>query len=152
MNTKQEENKNIEYDDKGNIIIDTVELTIKKPKAGTLITGKDSSGFDQLPIPEVICDSENYFIGILNNEGKQRPEVYWKDYATLVFYSDIKMEIGKSYTVFGRVQAKPGYVFYDPVNVIVNGEELSIEEVEDYTLEGDSFCFYYDLKIDNEDN
>ena len=47
----------------------------------------------------------------------------------------------------GKVKAAPGYMFNDPVDLFVNGEELSPEVVEDYSLESDSFTFYYDLKI-----
>ncbi len=56
------------------------------------------------------------------------------------------MKKGEKYTVFGRIKAKPGYVFYDPVTLIINGEELS-SEIEDYTLENDSFCFYYNITV-----
>ena len=146
MNTETKETENMEINERGEIIIETVELNIVEPKAGTVVTGNDPSGFDQSPIPCVTAKSDEYAIGKVNVEGIERDEVYWRDYATLVFYSDVKLEEGKTYNVFGRVQAKPGYVFYDPVNLIVNGEEVSPQEVEDYTLEGDSFCFYCDIK------
>ena len=142
MNTE-----NLEVNERGDKIIETVELSITQPKAGTVVTGEDPSGFDQTPIPCVTVKSDRYAIGKVNVNGIERDEVYWKDYATLVLYSDVKLEEGKTYNVFGRVQAKPGYVFYDPVNLIVNGEEVSPLEIEDYSLEGDSFCFYCDIKV-----
>ena len=52
------------------------------------------------------------------------------------------------YTVFGRVKAAPGYVFNDPVTLIINNEEVSSEEVEDYSMEGDSFAFYFDVRAE----
>ncbi len=128
-------------------VLETVELTVIPPAVGTLITCGDPSGFDQTPIPEIIADSDRYFIDTVCVNGTVRPEAYWKTYNTLVFYSDVRFEAGKSYTVFGKIKAAPGYMFHDPVDLIVNGEELSPEEVEDYSLEGDSFTFYYDVRI-----
>lgn len=137
-----------EFDEvKENKVIETVELMILPPETGTLITCKDPSGFDQSPVPEIISKSDSYHIDTICLNGIRRPEAYWKTYSTLVFYADEKFESGKAYTVFGKVKAAPGYVFNDPVDLFVNGEELSPEVVEDYSLEGDSFTFYYDLKI-----
>jgi hypothetical protein len=65
-----------------------------------------------------------------------------------VYYSDVTFEAGQSYTVFGRVQASPGYIFNDPVTLIINGEEVPSEQVEDYSLEGNSFTFYFDIEIE----
>ncbi|MBR0475072.1 MAG: hypothetical protein IJJ19_08730 [Erysipelotrichaceae bacterium] len=128
-------------------VLETVEFTLTAPKAGTFITCKDADGFDQLPVPEITSECDKYFIDKTVVNGIERTEAYWKTYNTLEYYSDVKFEAGKSYTVFGKVKAKPGYVFNDPVTLIINGEEVPSEEVEDYSLEGDSFTFYYDLKI-----
>ena len=145
MNLDRNTAEEMEVNERGDKIIERVELTIAEPKAGTLITGKDPSGLDQTPIPCVTSKSSHYGIAKIVTDGRERDEVYWKDYATLVYYSDVKLEEGETYNVFGRVQAGPGYVFNDPVELIVNGEEVSSEEVEDYSLEGDSFCFYCDI-------
>ena len=127
-------------------IVESVELTISAPEAGIPVTCNDSSGFDQFPIPEIIPNSDKYHIDRITVNGIERPEAYWKTYNTLVYYSDIRFEAGQSYTVFGKVKAGPGYLFSDPVNLIVNGEEVPSEEVEDYSLEGDSFTFYFDIE------
>lgn len=128
-------------------VLETVEFTLTAPMAGTLITCKDADGFDQLPVPEITSECDKYFIDKTVVNGIERTEAYWKTYNTLEYYSDVKFEAGKTYTVFGKVKAKPGYIFNDPVTLIINGEEVPSEEVEDYSLEGDSFTFYYDLKI-----
>lgn len=128
-------------------IIETVELTITVPEAGTRIACSDPSGFDQTPVPEIISKSDHYDIDTVSDNGTERPEAYWKTYNTLEYYSDVTFEKGSSYTVFGRVKACPGYRFNDPVTLIINGEEVPMEEVEDYSLEGDSFTFYFDLMI-----
>ena len=128
-------------------ILETVELTIIVPEAGTLITCNDPSGFDQTPVPEVVSKSDHYDIDTINVNGTERPEAYWKTYNTLEYYSDIRVETGSSYTVFGKVKAAPGYSFNDPVELIINGEEVPMEQVEDYSLEADSFTFYFDLTI-----
>ena len=132
---------------KENEAIETVELTILQPEAGTIIACKDPSGFDQSPVPVIVSKSDKFHIDALCQNGISRQEAYWKTYNTLVFYSDERIESGRTYTVFGKVKAAPGYVFNDPVDLLVNGEELSPEVVEDYSMEGDSFTFYYDLKI-----
>lgn len=135
-----------EYERTGEIL-ETVELTITIPEAGTRITCKDPSGLDQSPVPEIIPASDQYAIAEVSENGVERKEAYWKTYNTLVYYSDVTFEAGKSYTVFGRVQASPGYIFNDPVTLIINGEEVPSEQVEDYSLEGDSFTFYFDIEI-----
>ncbi len=142
-----------EYERTGEVL-ETVELTITAPKAGTLISCKDPSGFDQSPVPEVISKSDKYFIDTVSLDGCERPDAYWKTYNTLEFYSDECFETGKTYTVFGRVKAAPGYIFNDPVELIINGEEVPMEEVEDYTPEGDGFAFYFDIEVKeaNEDH
>ena len=127
-------------------VIETVELTITNPVVGTKITCSDeSSGLDQKPIPEVIPLSDKYSVGSIDVDGKKRAEVFWKDYATLIYYSDLKIEEGKQYNVFGRIVAAPGYTFYDPINLIVNGVEQPIDATEDYSLESDQFYFYVDV-------
>lgn len=128
-------------------VLETVELTVIAPKAGTKITCEDPSGIDQTPVPEIISDSDKYFLDHSNENGTGRLEAYWKTYSTLEYYSDETFESGKSYTVFGKVKASPGYIFNDPVNLIINGIEVPSEEVEDYSLEGDSFTFYFDIEI-----
>ena len=135
-----------EYERTGEVL-ETVELTIIAPEAGTLVTCNDPSGIDQTPVPQIIAKSDQYSIATICENGIERPDAYWKTYSTLVFYSDVRFEAGESYTVFGRVKASPGYIFNDPVTLIINGEEVPSEEVEDYTLEGDSFTFYFDVKI-----
>ena len=127
-------------------VLETVEFTILPPSAGTLVTCKDPEGFDQSPVPEIVSSSDAYCIDSITVIGITRPEAYWKTYSTLVYYSDIKFEAGETYTVFARVKAAPGYVFNDPVTLIVNEEEVPSEEVEDYSLEGDSFTFYFDVR------
>ena len=127
-------------------VIETVEFTITAPKAGTIVTCKDPEGFDQTPIPEVTSADPNYFINKVTVNGVEREEVYWRAYNTLEYYSDVCMKADETYTVFGRVKSKPGYIFNDPVTLIINGEEVPDEEIEDYTLEGDSFTFYCDIK------
>ena len=128
-------------------VLETVELTVAVPEAGTLITCSDPSGLDQTPVPEIISKSSHYDIGRITFNGSERPDAYWKTYNTLEYYSDVRFEKGKSYTVSGRVQASPGYIFNDPVTLIINGEEVPSEEVEDYSLEGDSFIFYFDFEV-----
>ena len=129
-------------------IVETVKLTIIAPKAGTLITCSDPSGFDQTPVPEIISKSDHYDIDTINVNGTERPEAYWKTYNTLEYYSDVTFGKGNSYTVFGKVKAVPGYSFNDPVDLIINGEEVPMEQVEDYSFEGDSFTFYFDITIE----
>lgn len=129
-------------------VLEKVELTIIAPEAGTPITCSDPSGIDQSPIPEVISHSDNYHIDTVFVDGEERPEAYWKTYNTLVYYSDVSFEAGESYTVFGKVKAAPGYVFNDPVELIINGEEVPSEQVEDYSFEGDSFTFYFDIEAE----
>ena len=63
-------------------------------------------------------------------------------------FLDVRFEKGNTYTVFGKVKACPGYRFNDPVELIINGEEVPMEQVEDYSFEGDSFTFYSDIRID----
>ena len=133
-------------EERNGTVIETVELTISRPKVGTLIKCSDHSGFDQTPVPEITPLSDIYFIDRITVDGVEREEAYWKTYSTLEFYKDEKMKKGEKYTVFAKVKACPGYIFYDPVNLYVNGDLLSSEEVEDYTYEGDSFCFYYDIE------
>ncbi|MBQ6477764.1 MAG: hypothetical protein IJI44_00195 [Erysipelotrichaceae bacterium] len=128
------------------IVIETVTLTVNAPKGDTLVTCKDPSGFDQFPIPEAFSTDDRYAIARITVDGVERDEVYWREYSTLVYYSDVRMKTGDTYTVFGRLKAAPGYIFTDPVNLIINGEEVSPEVIEDYTLEGDSFTFYFDIK------
>ncbi len=135
-----------EYEDTRQTL-ETVELTIIAPKAGTLITCNDPSGFDQTPVPEVVSKSDHYDIDTINVNGAERQEAYWKTYNTLEYYSDVTFEKGNSYTVFGKVKAAPGYSFNDPVELIINGEEIPMEQVEDYSFEGDSFTFYFNLTI-----
>ena len=144
---KTQENIVNEEDQNEKEVIETVELTILQPKTGTLITCRDPYGYDQSPVPEIVSGSENYSIDTVCVNGALRPEAYYKTYNTLVYYSDVRIQSGKTYTVFGKVKAAPGYMFNDPVDLFVNGEELSPEVVEDYSLESDSFTFYYDLKI-----
>ena len=127
-------------------VLETVEFTIQPPSAGTLVTCKDPEGFDQSPVPEIVSSSDAYCIDSITVNGVTRPEAYWKTYSTLVYYSDIKFEAGETYTVYAKVKAAPGYVFNDPVTLIVNEEEVPSEEVEDYSLEGDSFTFYFDVR------
>lgn len=127
-------------------IVEDVELTISNPAAGTVIRVSDPDGLDQTPVPVVVSNSDKYSIGKINVGGIQRDEVFWKDYATLVYYPDETMEEGKTYTVCGKIKANEGYVFYDPVNLIVNGEEQPIDATEDYSLEHDEFVFYYDVE------
>lgn len=127
-------------------VLETVELTVIAPAAGTFITCKDPSGLDQSPVPEIVPVSDKYYIDTVTVNGVERPEAYWKTYNTLEYYSDVRFETGKTYTVFAKVKAAPGYFFNDPVDLIVNGEEVSSEEVEDYSLEGDSFVFYFDIE------
>lgn len=129
-------------------VLETVEFTILPPSAGTLVTCKDPEGFDQSPVPEIVSSSDAYCIDSITVNGVTRPEAYWKTYNTLEYYSDIRFEAGNSYTVFGRVKAAPGYVFNDPVTLIINNEEVSSEEVEDYSMEGDSFTFYFDVRAE----
>ena len=133
-----------EYERTGEVI-ETVEFTLTAPKEGTLVTGSDPEGFDQTPVPEIKSGSPNYFIDKVTVNGIEREEVYWREYSTLLYYSDVCMKAGETYTVFGRVKAKPGYIFNDPVTLIINGEEVPGEGIEDYTLEGDSFTFYCDI-------
>ncbi len=140
--TLEDTEESEEYERSGEVL-ETVELTIAVPEAGTLIACKDPSGIDQTPVPEIISKSDHYDIERTNG----RPEAYWKTYNTLEYYSDIRFEAGKSYTVFGKVKAGPGYIFNDPVTLIINGEEVPSEEVEDYSLEGDSFTFYFDIIV-----
>ncbi len=126
-------------------VIKTVEFTLTAPKDGTLVTCSDPEGFDQTPVPEIQSCNPNYFIDKVTVNGVEREEVYWRGYNTLLYYSDISMKAGKTYTVFARVKSKPEYIFNDPVTLIINGEEVPSEEIEDYTLEGDSFTFYCDI-------
>ena len=140
---------NIEDNEISQEVIETVELTIEPLVEGTIITLTDPDGFDQSPVPQIQANSDNYYIDKICVNGKERQEAYFKKYSTLEFYKDETVVAGNTYTVFGRVKSKPGYIFYDPVNLIVNGEELSSQEVEDYSLEQDSFTFYFDLKAVN---
>ena len=139
-NIVEEETESGEYERTGEII-ETVEFDLAAPKEGTVITCKDPSGFDQSPIPEISSDSDKYSIDVT-----ERPEIYWRKYSTLEYYSDEKIKAGETYTVFGKVKAAPGYIFNDPVELLINGEEVSSEEIEDYSLEGDSFTFYFDIE------
>ncbi|MBQ1910866.1 MAG: hypothetical protein II174_05045 [Erysipelotrichaceae bacterium] len=142
---KEEKNLVLEQDPE---VLETVEFTIIPPEAGTPVSCSDPEGFDQTPVPEVISHSDAYFIDTIDSNGSTRQDVYWKTYNTLEYYSDIRFEAGNSYTVFGRVKAAPGYVFNDPVTLIINNEEVSSEEVEDYSMEGDSFTFYFDVRAE----
>ena len=139
-NIVEEETESGEYERTGEII-ETVEFDLVAPKEGTVITCKDPSGFDQSPIPEISSDSDKYSIDVT-----ERPEIYWRKYSTLEYYSDDKIKAGETYTVFGKVKAAPGYIFNDPVELLINGEEVSSQEIEDYSLEGDSFTFYFDVE------
>ena len=139
-NIVEEETESGEYERTGEII-ETVEFNLAAPKEGTVITCKDPSGFDQSPIPEISSDSDKYSIDVT-----ERPEIYWRKYSTLEYYSDEKIKAGETYTVFGKVKAAPGYIFNDPVELLINGEEVSSQEIEDYSLEGDSFTFYFDIE------
>ena len=139
-NIVEEETESGEYERTGEII-ETVEFDLVAPKEGTVITCKDPSGFDQSPIPEISSDSDKYSIDVT-----ERPEIYWRKYSTLEYYSDEKIKAGETYTVFGKVKAAPGYIFNDPVELLINGEEVSSQEIEDYSLEGDSFTFYFDIE------
>jgi len=139
-NIVEEETESGEYERTGEII-ETVEFDLAAPKEGTVITCKDPSGLDQSPIPEISSDSDKYSIDVT-----ERPEIYWRKYSTLEYYSDEKIKAGETYTVFGKVKAAPGYIFNDPVELLINGEEVSSQEIEDYSLEGDSFTFYFDIE------
>ena len=139
-NIVEEETESGEYERTGEII-ETVEFDLAAPKEGTVITCKDPSGLDQSPIPEISSNSDKYSIDVT-----ERPEIYWRKYSTLEYYSDEKIKAGETYTVFGKVKAAPGYIFNDPVELLINGEEVSSQEIEDYSLEGDSFTFYFDLE------
>lgn len=139
-NIVEEETESGEYERTGEII-ETVEFNLAAPKEGTVITCKDPSGLDQSPIPEISSDSDKYSIDVT-----ERPEIYWRKYSTLEYYSDEKIKAGETYTVFGKVKAAPGYIFNDPVELLINGEEVSSQEIEDYSLEGDSFTFYFDIE------
>ena len=139
-NIVEEETESGEYERTGEII-ETVEFDLAAPKEGTVITCKDPSGLDQSPIPEISSNSDKYSIDVT-----ERPEIYWRKYSTLEYYSDEKIKAGETYTVFGKVKAAPGYIFNDPVELLINGEEVSSEEIEDYSLEGDSFTFYFDIE------
>ena len=144
-NLNEESTESGEFERTGELI-ETVKFKITAPKAGTIITCNDPSGFDQLPIPEIVSLGDNYDIDTISINGVKRKEAYWKKYSTLEFYADEKMSEGETYTVFGKVKACPGYIFNDPVDLIINDEEVSSLEVEDYSLEGDSFTFYFDIK------
>ena len=139
-NIVEEETESGEYERTGEVI-ETVEFDLVAPKEGTIITCKDPSGLDQSPIPEISSNSDKYSIDVT-----ERPEIYWRKYSTLEYYSDEKIKAGETYTVFGKVKAAPGYIFNDPVELLINGEEVSSEEIEDYSLEGDSFTFYFDIE------
>ena len=139
-NIVEEETESGEYERTGEII-ETVEFDLAAPKEGTVITCKDPSGLDQSPIPEISSNSDKYSIDVT-----ERPEIYWRKYSTLEYYSDEKIKAGETYTVFGKVKAAPGYIFNDPVELLINGEEVSSQEIEDYSLEGDSFTFYFDIE------
>ena len=141
----EEETESGEFEREGEVI-ETVEFNLTAPKAGTVITCKDPEGYDQSPIPEIVSASPNYDIEKVTVNGIERPAIYWRAYNTLVYYDDVCVEPNETYTVFGKVKAAPGYIFNDPVELIINGEEVSSEEVEDYSLEGDSFTFYFDIK------
>ena len=135
-----------EYERTGEVI-ERVEFTLEVPQAATVISCKDPEGFDQTPVPVLTPASENYGIATITVNGVERPEAYWREYSTLIYYDNIKMEAGKTYSVFGKVKAAPGYIFNDPVELYINGEEVYSEEIEDYSLEGDSFTFYFDVTI-----
>lgn len=139
-------NDNLKNNVEENEVIETVELTITPLKEGTIISLSDPSGFDQSPVPEIISLSDNYYIDTVRDNDSERLEAYWKTYNTLEFYNNEKVIAGNAYTVFGKVKAKPGYIFYDPVNLIINGQEVSSLQVEDYSLELDSFYFYFDVE------
>lgn len=144
-NVVEEETESGEYERTGEVI-ETVEFNLAAPKEGTFITCKEPSGFDQSPIPEISSNSDKYDIDVIPVDGAQRPEIYWRKYSTLEYYSDEKIKAGETYTVFGKVKAAPGYIFNDPVELLINGEEVSSVEIEDYSLEGDSFTFYFDIE------
>lgn len=139
-------NDNLKNNVEENEVIETVELTITPLKEGTIISLSDPSGFDQSPVPEIISLSDNYYIDTYRDNDSERLEAYWKTYNTLEFYNNEKVIAGNTYTVFGKVKAKPGYIFNDPVNLIINGQEVSSLQVEDYSLELDSFYFYFDVE------
>ena len=139
-------NDNLKNNIEENEVIETVELTITPLEEGTMISFSDPSGFDQSPVPEIISHSDNYYIDTVKDNDSERLEAYWKTYNTLEFYNNEKVIASNAYTVFGKVKAKPGYIFNDPVNLIINGQEVSSLEVEDYSLELDSFYFYFDVE------
>lgn len=119
-----------------NELIETVELTIENPIAGTKVKcDDDSTGYNQTPVPEVVSLSDKYAV----------VEAYWRDYATLTYYNDVEFKEGETYNVYGRIKAAPGVAFYDPITLIVNGEENMSDVTEDYTLEYDEFVFYADV-------
>ncbi|MBR4485641.1 MAG: hypothetical protein IKO97_10575 [Erysipelotrichaceae bacterium] len=127
-------------------VIETVELTIANPKVGTIINCSDpANGEDQKPVPVVTVGSDLYSVAKVTFDNDERDQVYWRDYATLCYYDDVIVEKDKKYTVFGKIIAAEGYRFYDPINLIVNGEELFPDATEDYSLAGDEFCFYADV-------
>jgi len=148
MNKEQNINNEENMDERSGELIETVKFILTPPKAGTRITCSDPEGFDQSPVPEIFSKNENYDIDTINVSGKKRKEIYFKRYSTLEMYADETVKKGETYTVFGKVKAKPGYIFNDPVELIINGEEVSSEEVEDYSLEGDSFTFYFDIQAE----
>ena len=148
MNKEQNINNEENMDECSGELIETVEFILTPPKAGTRITCSDPEGFDQSPVPEIFSENKNYDIDTIISGGKKRKEIYFKRYSTLEMYADETVKKGETYTVFGKVKAKPGYIFNDPVELLINGEEVSSEEVEDYSLEGDSFTFYFDIQAE----
>ncbi len=145
-NINEENNESGQFELTGEVL-ETVEFTLAPPAGGTHVTCKDPDGLDQRPIPSITSEDERYAIDKVTVNGIQRDEIYWREYSTLVYYSDVKMKKGETYTVFGKVKAAPGYIFNDPATLIINGEEVSPMEIEDYSLEGDSFTFYFDIKV-----
>ena len=126
-------------------VIETVELTIENPVAGTKVKCNDESGFDQTPVPIVVSLSDKYAVA----QTMGRDDVYWRDYATLVYYNDVEFKEGETYNVYGRIKAAPGVTFNDPVTLIVNGEENMSYMTEDYSMEADEFVFYADVIATN---
>ena len=124
-------------------------MTIEKPLAGTQVTCTAADGFDQLPVPTVTpAEPAKYIVGKKAKEGLEREDAYWRDFGTLNYYSDVTMEEGKSYTVYAGIRAPFGYIFAGDFSLIVNGEPVSSNLIEDVALGDDSFYFYYDIETE----
>ena len=129
--------------------VSAVKLTIEKPLAGTQVTCTAADGFDQSPVPTVTpAEPAKYIVGKKAKEGLEREDAYWRDFGTLNYYSDVTMEEGKSYTVYAGIRAPFGYIFAGDFSLIVNGEPVSSNLIEDVALGDDSFYFYYDIETE----